>query len=43
MDELEERGVGYIDTYCVDNALVRVADPHFVGLASMKDADVCEP
>lgn len=41
LDKLEAQGVGYVDTYCVDNALARVADPHFVGLASMKNADVC--
>ena len=39
---LESEGVEFVDTYCVDNALVRVADPHFVGLASMRASDVCE-
>jgi len=43
LEKLEEQGVAYIDTYCVDNALARVADPHLVGLASIKEADVCEP
>ena len=38
---LEHDGVEYIDAYCVDNALARVADPHFVGLASMRASDVC--
>lgn len=42
LDQLEAQGVGYVDTYCVDNALARVADPHFVGLADLKEADVCE-
>lgn len=41
LEKLEEQGVAYIDTYCVDNALARVADPHLVGLASIKEADVC--
>lgn len=39
---LEHEGVQYIDTYCVDNALARVADPHFVGLADMRASDVCK-
>ena len=33
----------YIDCYCVDNALARVADPHLAGHADLRQADVCEP
>ena len=43
LEMLEFQGVEYIDTYCVDNALARLADPHFLGLASLRRADVCEP
>lgn len=39
---IEHEGVQYIDTYCVDNALARVADPHFIGLANMRASDVCK-
>lgn len=41
LKQLTAQGVAYIDTYCVDNALARVADPHFIGLADLKNADVC--
>lgn len=33
-------GVEYIDTYCVDNALARIADPLFVGHVSLAGGDV---
>lgn len=31
MDDMQARGVRYVDCYGVDNALVRVADPTFLG------------
>lgn len=42
-DALERRGIQYLDCYCVDNALSRVADPELVGRADLAGADVCEP
>ena len=40
LDLLEQRGVQFIDTFCVDNALARVAGPHFVAVTDMQRADV---
>ncbi|KAJ1961436.1 UDP-N-acetylglucosamine pyrophosphorylase, partial [Dispira parvispora] len=31
IDSLKQRGVTYVHSYCVDNCLVRVADPVFIG------------
>lgn len=42
LDKLESSGVQYIDTYCVDNALARIADPLFVGHVSLSQGDVGE-
>ena len=33
LEDMKRRGVEYIFFYGVDNALVRVCDPHFVGFA----------
>ncbi|OMH78898.1 UDP-N-acetylhexosamine pyrophosphorylase [Zancudomyces culisetae] len=38
LDELKRRGVTYVHAYCVDNILVRVADPRFVGYSALKKA-----
>jgi len=39
LSDLESRKVLYVHAYCVDNCLVRVADPVFVGYGISKQAD----
>ncbi|KAF8078946.1 nucleotide-diphospho-sugar transferase [Lyophyllum atratum] len=39
LSDLAKRGVLYVHAYCVDNCLVRVADPIFLGYSIHKQAD----
>ncbi|KAJ1978682.1 UDP-N-acetylglucosamine pyrophosphorylase [Dimargaris verticillata] len=37
--DLRQRGVQYVHSYCVDNCMVRVADPVFIAYCVAKDAE----
>lgn len=40
LDDLTKRGIEHVHMYCVDNSLVKVADPSFIGFAAAREAEV---
>lgn len=40
LDDVQQRGIRYVFFYGVDNALVRVCDPYFIGFAMDRDRDI---